>query len=84
MFSHPAQDYPALAFKADICTWWKGIPIQWFSELLLNLFLRILTIDIVALIHVIDLSHKIIELGKDRNDRYCKMLIKFETWKMGR
>ena len=51
------------------------MPVQWFSELLFHLFLRISVIDIVILIHVVDLSHQIIELGKDRNDGYCKMLI---------
>ena len=64
-----------LAFEADICTWWKGIPVQRFSEFLFNLFLRILAIDIVILINVIDLSQKIIELSKDRDDGYCKILI---------
>ena len=71
---HFSKDQPELAFEADICTWWKGIPVQWFSEILLHLFLRFLTIGIVVLIHVIDLSHQIIELGKDRDDGYCKML----------
>ena len=48
--------------------------VQWFSELFLHLFLRILTIDIIVLIHVINLSHQIIEFGEDRDDRHCKML----------
>ena len=69
------QDKPTPAFEADICTWWKGIPVQWFSELVFHLFLRVLAIDIVILIYVIDLSHQIIELGKDRDYGYCKMLI---------
>jgi hypothetical protein len=77
--SHPvytlAQDKRALTFEADICTWRKGIPVQWFSKLFIHFFLCILAIDIVVLIDVIDLSHQIIELGKDRNDRYYKMLI---------
>ena len=64
-----------LAFEADICPWWKGISIQWFSEPFFHLFLRILTVDIVVLVDVIDLSHQIIELGKYRDDGYCKMLI---------
>ena len=33
-------------------------------------------IDIVIFIDVIDLSHQIIELGKDRDDGYCEMLIR--------
>ena len=33
-----------------------------------------LTVYIVILIDVIDLSHQIIEFGEDRDDRYCKML----------
>ena len=33
-----------------------------------------LAIDLIILINVIDLSHQIIEFGKDRNDRYCKLL----------
>ena len=37
-----------------------------------------LTIYIVILIDVIDLSHQIIEFGEDRDDRYCKML----NWKL--
>ena len=61
-----------LAFEADICTRWKRILVQRFSEFLLHLFLRISTIDIVILINVIDLSHQIIELGEDRDDGYCK------------
>jgi hypothetical protein len=74
--SHPVYTFgTTLAFEADICTRRKGIPVQWFSELLFHLFLRILTIDIIILIDVIDLSHQIIELGKDRDDRYCRMLI---------
>ena len=68
------RDQLALAFEADICARWKGILVQWFSELFLQLFLRILTIDIVILIHVINLSHQIIEFGEDRDDRHCKML----------
>jgi hypothetical protein len=69
------RDQPVLAFEADICTRWKGILVQWFSELFFHLFIRILTIDIIILIDVIDLSHKIIEFGEDRDDRYCKTLI---------
>jgi hypothetical protein len=34
-----------------------------------------MAIDIVVLVDVIDLSHQIIEFGKDRDDRHCKMLI---------
>ena len=34
-----------------------------------------MAIDIVVLIDIIDLSHQIIEFGKDRDDGYCKMLI---------
>ena len=64
----------ALAFKANICSWWKGIPVQWFPELLFHLFLRIITINILILIEVVDLSYQIIELGKDHDDEYCKML----------
>ena len=64
-----------LAFEADICMWWKVIPVQWFSKLLFHLFLRVLAIDTVILIDVIDLSHQIIEFGKDRDDGHCKMLI---------
>ena len=30
-------------------------------------------IDIVISIHVINLSHQIIEFGEDRDDRHCKM-----------
>ena len=37
-----------------------------------------MAIDIVVLIDIIDLSHQIIEFGKDRDDGYCKMLI----WKL--
>jgi hypothetical protein len=48
----------------------KGIPVQWFSDLLFPL--HILAIYIVVLIDVIDLSHQIIEFGEDG---YCKMLI---------
>ena len=33
-----------------------------------------LTIYIVILIDVIDLSHQIIEFGEDRDDRDCKLL----------
>ena len=33
-------------------------------------------IDIVIFIDVIDLSHQIIELGKDRDDGCCEMLIR--------
>jgi hypothetical protein len=33
---------------------------------------------IVILIDVVDLSHKIIEFGEDRDDRYCKMIY----WKL--
>ena len=69
-----AQDEPVLAFEADICKRWKGILVQWFSELVFHLLLRILTIDIVILIHVINLCHQIIEFGEDRDDGYCKML----------
>ena len=72
---HLAHDQPVLAFEADICTWWKGITVQWISELLFHLLLRILAIDIVIFIDVIYLSHQIIELGKDRDNGYCKMLI---------
>ena len=69
------------AFEADICTWWKGILVQWFSELLFHLFLCNLAIDIVVMIVVIDLSHQIVELGKDRDDGYYKMLIgNLERW----
>jgi hypothetical protein len=77
------QDEPALAFEADICTRWKFIPVQWFSELLFHIFLSSLSIDIIILIHVIDLIHQIIELGKNRNDGYCKMLIWDLKKKMG-
>ena len=72
----------ALAYKADICTWWKGIPVQWFSELFFDFFLSILAIDIFVFIDVVDLIHQIIEFGKDRYDRYWKS-VKFETWTMG-
>jgi hypothetical protein len=34
-----------------------------------------LTIGIVVFINVINLSHQIIELGKYRDDGYCKTLI---------
>jgi hypothetical protein len=54
---------------------WIGIPVQWFSEILFYCLLRILAIDIVILIHIIDLSYQIIEFGEDRDDGYCKMLI---------
>ena len=64
-----------LAFEADICTWWKSIPIQRFSEVDFHLFLRISAIGIVIVIDVIDLSHQIIELGKNRDYGYCEMLI---------
>jgi hypothetical protein len=64
-----------LAFEADICAWWKGIPIQWFSEFLFDIFFRVLAIDFVVLIHVVGLIHQIIELGKYRDDSYCKSLI---------
>ena len=67
-------DELSLAFEADICARWKAILVQWFSELLFHLFLRILTIDIVIFIDVINLSHQIIEFGEDRDDRYYKML----------
>ena len=69
------QDWPALAFEADICTRWKGIPVQWFSEFYFYFFLRILAIDVVFFIDVIDLSHQIIEFSKNRDDGYYKMLI---------
>ena len=67
-------DELALAFEADICTRWKGILVQRFSELLFHLFLRILTVDIVILIDVINLSHQIIKFREDGDDRYYKML----------
>ena len=57
-------------FKADICMRWRGIRIQWFSELPFHNFLCILAIDLLILIDVIDLSDQIIKLGKDRDDRY--------------
>ena len=69
------RDYITLTFEADICTRWKSKLVQWLSELFFHLFLRILTIDLVILIDVIDLSHQIIEFGEDRNYRYCKVLI---------
>ena len=78
-----AQDQLALAFEADICTRWGGIPIQWFSKFLFHLFLCISAIDIVILIDVIDLSHQVIELGKDRDDGHCKVLI-WDFMRMGR
>ena len=65
---------PALTFKADICTRWKGILVQWFSKPFFHLFLRISSIDIVVLIHVINLCHQIIEFSEDRDHRYWKML----------
>ena len=65
----------ALAFEADISTRWKIISVQWFSKLHFYLFLCNSAINIVILIDVIDLSHQIIELCKDRDDRYYKMLI---------
>ena len=68
------QDELSLAFEADICARWKGILVQWFSELFFHLFLRILTIDVVILINVINLCHQIVEFGEDGDDRYCKML----------
>ena len=78
---HFGTKLTSTCFGADICTWWKGIPIQWFSELLFQLFLHILAIDILTLIRVIDLSYKIIKLGKDRNNRHCEMLIlDHERW----
>ena len=80
---HLAQDQLALAFEADICTRWRGIPVQWFSKLLIHLFLCISAIDIVILIDVIDLSHQVIELGKDRDDGHCKVLI-WDSMKMER
>ena len=78
MVHNLVQDLQALAFKTDIRTRWKGILVQWFSKPFLHLFLRMLTIYIVILIDVIDLSHQIIEFGEDRDDRYCKML----NWKL--
>ena len=69
------KNKPALAFEADICTRWKSIPVQWFSEPFFHLFLRILTIDIVVLMDVIDLSHQIIEFSKYRDDGYCKIMV---------
>ena len=69
------QDWPTLAFEADICTRWKGIPVQWFSEFYFYFFLRILATGIVFFIDVIDLSHQIIEFSKNRDDGYYKMLI---------
>ena len=78
-----AQYQPPLAFKADICTRWKGILIQRFSEPYFHLFLRILTIDIVIFVDVVDLRQQIIEFGKDCNDRYWKMLIWGESLKDG-
>ena len=65
---------PALTFEADIFTRWKGILVKWFSEPFFHLFLRISTIDIVILIHIINLSHQIIEFSEDRDHRYWKML----------
>ena len=64
----------ALAFETDICLWWIFIAIQRFSEPQFHLILRILAIDIVILINVIDLSYQIIEFGEDRDDRYCKKI----------
>ena len=71
----------ALAFEADICTRWKSVPVQWFSELFFDFFLRILAIDIVVFIDVIDLSNQIIEFGKDCDDRYWKSVnVELERW----
>ena len=72
---HLEQDQLVLAFEADICTRWRGIPVQWFSKFLIHLFICISAIDIIILIDVIDLSHQVIELGKDRDDGHCKLLI---------
>jgi hypothetical protein len=63
----------------------KAYPYNGFLNFFFYFFLRILAIDIVILIDVIDLGHQIIELGKDRDDGYCKMLIwnfklKLERW----
>ena len=69
------RDQPVLAFEADICTRWKGKLGQWLSEVSFHLFLCVLTIDLFIFIDVIDLTHQIIEFGKDRDDRYWKMLI---------
>ena len=78
---------PALTFEADICTRWKGILVQWFSKPFFHLFLRISTIDIVILIHVINLSHQIVEFSEDHDHRYCKMLnweLEFKWWSDGK
>ena len=70
-----ARYQPALAFEADICTRWKSKVVQWFSEKFFHLCLRILAIDIILQIDVIDLSHQVIEFGEDRDDGYCRLLI---------
>ena len=68
-----ARYQPALAFEADICARWKSKLVQWFSEPFIHLCLRILAIDIILQIDVIDLSHQVIEFGEDRDDGYCKL-----------
>ena len=70
-----ASHQPTLAFEADICARWKSKVVQWFPEPFLHLCLRILAIDIILQIDVIDLSHQVIEFGEDRDDGYCKMLV---------
>ena len=38
------------------------------------MFLRVLAINIIIYIDVIDLSQQVVEFCKDRDDGYCKML----------